>query len=291
MVDLEGFVTIDDRTLCYRNGGRLRFECKGSRDNFLSCLARRLPDFCLQIRPPRVHTRCAVAIVAGGPSVVNDLETFRNWEGVVVAINGTHDWLQDNGITPDALILNDPSPLLAGHCQHPNDTTTYLISPVCDPSVFDALEGKHVVVWHSGQVMNMQVRVKSRFREEDSCGAPSCATTAPYILYMMGFREFHLFGVDSSCVGNKTHAVRNFGSRPGEQRPPDYVAQVGSEMFMTRASWVIQAEYLWEMVVKTAPADTKVFVHGSGLGPAVVAAKGKFEVLQGAPVKRNKTWA
>jgi hypothetical protein len=258
--------------------------------NIQSSLARRLPY--LQMGPPQPHK---VAIVAGGPSVINDLETFRKWDGFVVAINGAHDWLQDNGITPDALILNDPSPLLAGHCQHPNDTTAYLVSSCCDPSVFDALQGKRVVIWHWRQATRMQVKMfEAKFADVGyGYGAPSCATTAPYIMYMLGFREFHLFGVDSSCVGNNTHAVRNFGDRLGEQRSPDCVVQVGNESFMTRMMWVAQARYLWHMI-EMAPADTKIYVHGSGLGPAVVAAKGKFEILpQGAaaPVKRNKTWA
>jgi hypothetical protein len=264
--------------------------------NVRSCLARQLP--CIQMRPPRARPWCAVAIVAGGPSVVNDLETIRKGNGYVVAINGTHDWLQDNGITPDALILCDPTPLLAEHCRHPNDTTTYLISSCCDPSVFDALEGKRVVMWHPIHVPMIQaIMYEAKITEigferaEMGFGAASCATLAPSITYAIGFREFHLFGVDSSCVGNKTHAVRNFGSRLGEQRSPDCVAQVGDESFTTRMTWAAQAQYLWRLV-EMAPADTKIFVHGSGLGPAVVAAKGKFEILsQGAtPAKRNKTW-
>jgi hypothetical protein len=227
--------------------------------NVRSCCARNLPW--LQVEAPLPH---AVAIVAGGPSVVNDLETIRNWQGFVAAINGAHDWLQDNGVTPGALILNDPSPPLVGHCRHPNDTTIYLVATCCHPSVFDALEGKRVVVWHPNR----------------GIGGISCATAAPFIMYTLGFREFHLFGVDSSCVdSNKTHAVRNFGARLGEhQRPPDRVALVGNEIFMTRLSWAAQAQYVWQLI-ETAGADTKIFVHGSGLGPAVVAAKGKFEVL------------
>jgi hypothetical protein len=107
----------------------------------------------------------------------------------------------------------------------------------------------------------------------------------------MGFREFHLFGVDSSFAGNKTHAVPNFGSRPGEPRRLEYVAKVGNESFITQEAWVWQAKYMAQLV-EMAPADMKVFAHGSGLGPAAVKAQGKFEVLpQGTPVKRNKTWA
>jgi Protein of unknown function DUF115 len=182
MADLVGFKRVDGRIVKCRYRGRSTVSAEQIRANFLSCIARRLPY--VQVGPLLPQK---VAIVAGGPSVVEDLESFRNWDGPVVAINGTHDWLQDNGIILDALILADRGPLLAGHCQHPNDTTMYLVSECCDPSVFDALQGKRVVIWTTAQIYMTQVYVargilfESKFAEMSS-GAPSCATLAPYII-------------------------------------------------------------------------------------------------------------
>jgi Protein of unknown function DUF115 len=252
---LDGFKRVDGRIVRYRYRAGPSVPPEEIETNLISCLARRLP-FIHQMEAPLPH---AVAIVAGGPSVVEDLETIRNWKGFVVSINGAHDWLQENGITPGALILCDPAPLLAGYCQHPNDTTIYLVHTFCNPSVFDALQGKRVVLWHL-----------------PISGPITCATIAPHILHVIGFRELHLFGVDSSFVGNKTHGVLNFGKADPAADP--VLVRVGNEVFVTEVQLAMQAQYLWHLVDK-APADTKVFVHGSGLGPAVVAGKGKFEVL------------
>lgn len=240
--------------------------------NFRGCLQRRLPH--IEIGPPLPQK---VAIVAGGPSVAESLETFRNWEGFVVAINGAHDWLQDNGIIPDAMILCDPVATAAGYCQHPNDTTTYLIASCCHPSVFDALEGKRVVMWHSMQGAHFEAAIGEG--NPLIIGGPSCATRAPHLLHTMGWRTFHVFGVDCS-FGNKTHAVLNFGlsEHEGVRSQPIFVEADGN-FYQTEMQMVLQAEYLWEMV-KAAPEDTKIVIHGYGLGPAVVKAKGQFEILE-----------
>jgi hypothetical protein len=243
--------------------------------NFRSCIQRRLPHVGIGKPLPQ-----SVAIVAGGPSVVHDLETIRGFaerakrdEAFVVAINGAHDWLQDNGIVPDAMILCDPDPLPAGYCRHPNDTTTYLIASCCDPAVFDALAGKRVVMWHSMQGCMFEGDVADG--DPLVVGGPSCATRAPHLLWTMGFRDFHMFGVDSS-YGAKTHGVLNFGLSDPTADP--IFAEVGGEYFMTDMQMAMQAEYLWHQV-STAPKDTTITIHGTGLGPAVVKAQGVFEIL------------
>jgi Protein of unknown function DUF115 len=254
MGNFVGFKRVDGRTVRCRYRSVSVVSSEQLTANFRSCLARRLPF--IQVEMPLPHS---VAIVAGGPSVVNDLETIRNWKGFVVAINGAHDWLQDNGITPGALILCDPRPRVAGYCKHPNDTTIYLIKPCCDPSVFDALQGKRVVLW-----------------DPNIAGGPTCSTAALPILRTIGFRELHLFGVDSSFEHETTHGVLNFGK--ADPAADSVFVRVGNEVFVTEVQLAMQVQYLWR-IIETAPADTKIFVHGSGLGPAVVAAKGKFEVL------------
>lgn len=226
--------------------------------NLASALHRGLPY--LDIGEPLSQK---VAVVAGGPSAKDYLEDIREWDGFVVAINGVHDWLVEEGIIPDAVIAVDPQPELAEYFQNPNDHTTYLIASCCAPEVFDALEGKRIVVWHAAQggLSGPGMLVN---------GGPTAATRAPHVLYMMGFREVHMFGVDSSYTGLKTHAYKN-----GRVNGDNIQVRVEDEIFITSCGMLCQAEFL-ETTRKEF--DGKFEVHGYGLGPALVN-NGNYEVL------------
>src|SRR3990167_6622545 len=53
----------------------------------------------------------AIAIVASGPRLKTQLETLREVRASgspIVAVRGAHDWLIDNGITPDFAVTVDP---------------------------------------------------------------------------------------------------------------------------------------------------------------------------------------
>jgi hypothetical protein len=47
---------------------------------------------------------------------------------------------------------------------------------------------------------------------------------------------------------------------------------------MTEIQLVIQAEFLQELVARPL-VDSKIEIHGKGLAPALIAAKGAFSVL------------
>lgn len=228
-------------------------------DNLLSCLRRDLPYVDIgKLRPEKV------AVVAGGPSMQDYLEDIREWDGYVIAINGAHDWLIEEGIIPDAVIAIDPQPALAKCFQKPNDETTYLIASCCAPEVFDALEGRRVIVWHAIQGECRPLGV-SHF----VLGGPSAATRAPHLLYMMGFREVHMFGVDSSYDTLQTHVYEN-----GHVNGGNIQVRVGMEMFITTPPMLAQAEYLWNTT-----KDFNIKIHGYGLSAAMIDNEGDYEVI------------
>lgn len=226
--------------------------------NLKSAFQRGLPY--LDIGQPLPQS---VAVVAGGPSAADYLEDIRDWDGYVVAINGAHDWLVEEGIIPDAVIAVDPQAALAKYFQTPNDHTTYLIASCCAPEVFDALEGRRVVIWHAAQ--------GDRSSGLMVLGGPTASTRAPHVLHMMGFREVHMFGVDSSFEGLKTHAYVN-----GHMSGDNINVRVGMDVFITTPGMLCQAEYLWTIKKQF---EGKFEIHGAGLGPAIVDNEGEYEVL------------
>lgn len=228
--------------------------------NLVSSLCRGLPTLDFGQPIPQM-----VALVAGGPSAKNYLDELRRWDGYVVAVNGAHDWLLDNGITPDAMIVMDGLVAVADLVQRATDETTYLVASSCAPEVFDALEGKRVILWHVMQ-------------NDDGngllvCGGPSVVTRAPYLLYMMGFRELHIYGADSSISGLQSHVYEN-----GLLAKDRLAVRAGNEVFISTAALVLQAEYLWTLKTEM-PDDLNMEVHGYGLAKAIIDAKGDFEVI------------
>ena len=68
------------------------------------------------------------------------------------------------------------------------------------PSVFDKLKGQNVVVWHSD---NDIYKPDNKFLVGGGC---TVGTRAMILSYLLGFRDIHLFGMDSCYNDSEHHA-------------------------------------------------------------------------------------
>jgi hypothetical protein len=102
-----------------------------------------------------------VAIVCGGPSMKDslaDIRAQRRRGAKIVTVNNAMRFLMEHGITPDVHVMLDARPANAAFVQNAPQGVKYLIASQCHPSVFDALEGRDVVLWHSAFGDNAQFR-------------------------------------------------------------------------------------------------------------------------------------
>ncbi len=230
--------------------------------NMKSTFKRGLP----YIRFGKPHSmKCAV--VGGGPSVKGDLEEIRNFDGYVMAINGSYNWLLENDIIPDAVIISDALPLVADFFKNPHEDTTFLISSSCDPAVFEALKDNKILVWH--KVFGDEPL------EGSSCivTGPSALTTAPFLLYMIGYREVHLFGADSSLSSSQNHVYEQ------DELPYKLIqVMVGTDMYMSTGPFILQAGYLWDLK-EILPKDNNIIIHGYGLAKAIYENSGEYGII------------
>lgn len=152
-------------------------------------------------------------LVGSGCSVTDYVEEIRADKEagkVICAIKGSHDWLMENDITPDVFVSVEPRDR-SYQLKHANDETIYLLASRCNPKVFDALEGKNVVLWHS-------------WSDEEECkafegkigigGGTTSGLRAINIGYILGFRKFKLYGFDS-CLSEDKKRKRFTGEEPG----------------------------------------------------------------------------
>lgn len=219
--------------------------------NVNSALDRGLPG--LVHCKPHGHV---LSIVGGGPSIEN---TYHQLEGYVVGINGSLKWLKDKGIKPFACGLLDPRDHIADALNADKDVR-YFVATTCSPKVFDKLQGCAVTTWTPSGIKEVEQIIQER--EPNSWltvgGGATMGLRWITLGYMLGFRRFHLHGMDSSFADGKSHAYadhkdtnrRGWFQSMGRWTSIDMLAQV-AEFFETL-----------EMFEGT---DIKLEVFGDGL--------------------------
>jgi hypothetical protein len=160
--------------------------------NVRSCFERNPKRFFDVFRGDDVQDH-SCAIVGGGPSLKKTLSQVRKFHGKLFACGSAHDFLRKNGIVPDYAANLDPDVRMPEFFTDPHIDTTYLVASTSDPALFDHLDGWNVLVWHAaGEAPWPELR-----GEDAIAGGTTIATRTWMIAYLMGYREFHFFGVDS----------------------------------------------------------------------------------------------
>ena len=175
-----------------------------------SAMARGLPEF----SPALVKNNATFVVVGSGPSVIKYADQIREDQeagNIICAIKGAHDWLIDNGITPDLFVSVEPRDRVE-NLKNKNEQTVYMLASRVHPNVFDHLQGCKVVLWHS-------------WSEEEECkaipsdklkigGGTTSGLRAVNIAYLMGFNKIKLYGFDS-CLSEDKSIKRFTGEKPG----------------------------------------------------------------------------
>lgn len=161
------------------------------------------------LKLPEIHNHAdwrqdmPIAIVGGGPSLTEKLADLRRFKSIMAA-GSAHDFLIEKGIVPRWTVICDGDAVMANYLRRPQDRCIYLVASQCDPAVFKALNGRHVVLWHAGD----DVGDPEIFGEQCVLLGGGCTvgTRAIIIARLLGFNNIHLFGMDTclrktDCAG------------------------------------------------------------------------------------------
>lgn len=217
------------------------------------------------IAPAEPHGVPAI-LVGGGPSLA---ETFgdilvRYRAGYhVYAFNGAAKWLVERGVIPYGVVMLDARPFNRQFVEGLPPGVKYLIASQCDAGVFEALAGQEVTVWHP------DFQGKSGVTEPRAtvciAGGTVVGTLALRLLSVLGYREFHLFGYDSSYRAEAGHAYAQ-PQNAGET----LVAIAVNGVEYLAAPWMIrQADDFQILAGLLANEGHEFHVYGNGLLPAV----------------------
>lgn len=205
-------------------------------------------------------------IVGGGPSVADKLDELR-WRQsqghLIIALGGAARYLQRNGILADCQVLLDAR----------EDNVKFVLPEIpehficsqCDPAMFKALEGRNVTMFHVNTAATVEALAGGREANLISTGS-TVGLIAMGIAFTQGYRNIHLYGMDSSYTDKSRHHAY-------EQKLNDadrvVEAVVGGRTF-TCAPWMVaQVEQFQEIALQLMDADCTITVAGDGLLPHV----------------------
>ena len=207
------------------------------------------------------------AILCGsGPSLRDHIEDIRSWQQTgakVFAMNGAARFLGANGILPDYQVMIDARPetadLIGPAKQH---LFASQVSPECFRRVPTA------ILWH------LQIEDIEDYFPDDTPeyaqigGAASVGNTATCLVYVMGYRNLHCYGYDSSHRDDKSHVFHQ-SLNDGE---PCAIVNYRGNQYKASLTMKLQAEQFQKTSKALKELGCSIEVHGTGLLPDIYNA-------------------
>ena len=234
------------------------------------------------------HDRVAV-ICGTGPSIEDCAEEIWSLDGDVFALNNAANWLWSKGITPEYQVIMDAQPrsieLLGPANKH-------LFASMVDPSLFDAMPD--AILWHSTHG-DLEVDELAGFpqHDRDYCLIGSGSTvgnTSLPLIYAMGYRKVHIFGMDSCHRGDKSHVVHQ-SINDGD---PCTIVHFMGRKYISSFTMKLQADNFVQRAMALREGGCDVQMHGDGFLQDVWRAacgaldeRTKYEIMWSMPEYRN----
>lgn len=202
-----------------------------------------------------------IAIVAGAPSIKDKINEIKHLpkETLIMSVNGSHDFLVDNGIKPDFFAMVDARPVNK-FARHNIQETIYLLASQCHRSVFERFKDNRVILWHAEyeemdkEYIEKQALKKNLFDCSYISGKGTIGLTAICLAYTLGFRAFKLYGLDSSFTGYQ-HAYTQ------KQNEQDSIIEVNGY----KTTKPLLNQVLTYIELKKLLSDCRIDMRSSGL--------------------------
>jgi hypothetical protein len=186
---------------------------------------------------------------------------LKEWDGEIWGINRAFEWMRHREIKPTAFVGGDPEWFLKECLPNIPEDVTYYLASQTHPCVFDHLKERNVRLWFMADG-----QIKQPFGAVPVHGGSTMLSRAPNLAYVLGFRDVHVFGGDSSFT-HKTHVH-------GGELPGHWVwGHANGQDFKTTRPMMSQAcEFVEQMVEWSRGKDPlQVTIYGEGLMQSLVA--------------------
>lgn len=225
----------------------------------------------------KAHSRPMV-IVSGGPSVVKDMDEIRRRadEGAyVVAVKHALPYLKEAGITCHALVVLDPRPIdgISTHGVKREDLFADIpkgcnawVASMTDPAVTRRLMYLSANVWgwhaqtaglHDWKGWPKDVRLIA--------GGTCSAWRAVGLGVMLGFREYHIYGMDLSYDPNTVDIKQT--DEKGRSKYLKVSPDKGKTFYYTTGELAAAAQDIQTIMALAITSGVEIYLHGEGFGP------------------------
>jgi len=214
---------------------------------------------------------CPAILVGGGPSVADNLDEIRllvEGGATVFAMNAASKFLHEHGIAVNYQVIADAkqetSTLVDCNASH------LLIASQVDPSTLAAAisSGSRVALWHLAIDDMDDLFPEDKVKRGGYAlvgGGASVGNSALCLAYVLGYREIHCFGYDSSHRGDESHAY----SQPMNKFIPAVEVEWAGKTYRSSVAMKAQAEKFQITAQALNQEGCEVVVHGDGLLPAM----------------------
>jgi len=189
--------------LPYRYPSRTAYTLEAEIRQIETCVKKGYPR--LQLRDIKDEW---LSVVGFGPSLH---DTWREIKHPFVTVSGALDFMQDKGVIPDYHAECDGRDYKTKHLEHANHTTKYFMASVCNPRMWDLLEGCHVEYWHTANGQHVVDWIgKNDLGSVLIAGGSNIGLTAIHVGGILGYRKFRLYGFDGNFRGDVRHAGKHY---------------------------------------------------------------------------------
>jgi hypothetical protein len=225
--------------------------------------ARDLPWF--EVRAE--HQGVAI-IVGGGPSAGDHLDDIRHLAAqgaTVFAVNGASRWLRERGIMPNYQFIIDAKEETASLVDP--DALAHIFASQVNPKTMEAAPAP--IVCHLGSA-NLQDHLPAERAAQGGYttlggGGITGGNLSLALAFADGFRELHLFGLDSCHRGGASHAY----AQPMNGVVPCVECEIEGRTFVASLPMKVQADKLMNITAQLRAEGCAVSVYGDGLFQAM----------------------
>lgn len=216
-----------------------------------------------------------IVVVSAGPTMIpehlhDEIAAGRR----IVAVKHALQPLKDAGITPWACILLDPREHVNDFVQNPDTNVLWFVASQVSPKVTETLLAAGCTVWgYHASVGAGEEHLTTMQGQSIVIGGSATATRGMYLLELLGFRNFRLYGYDL-CLPDKP----NMDEKDEFGQPKHFEVSLDAKMphFVAKRAFWTKAELLaqyqeFNHIISTK--DWKIRAFGHGIAEFIAEAK------------------
>ena len=241
-----------------------------------------------------------LVLASAGPSLEDNLDKIRELQkggAKIFCVKHSHNTLIENGIIPWACVILDPRPFegVSTHgivrkelLANPHPDVRYLVASMTNVEVTKYLKEKdaNIIGWHA--YTSALTEMEELESQQLITGGTCSAMRTIGIGHTLGFREFHIFGMDCAHPGvpEDLEETDMYGKKKWLKIGIMNPETKEEDIFYTTGELLALAQDFEALLAREDQVDMDIYVYGTGVAPSLFRGstyeiKPNFKALYG----------